>query len=100
MTNQVKVQVDEEMEIEFDPYFMELEKPIKFGKDYIESFKLRDLTCKEMRTLKLGGEMTFGDFLDIGQKLVEQPRRVIDCLCKKDAVELVNRVSFLLEDGI
>ncbi|MFK7825832.1 MAG: hypothetical protein AB8G05_16890 [Oligoflexales bacterium] len=34
----------------------------------------------------MSGDMTFGDILDIGQKLEEQPRRVIDSLSKKDAM--------------
>ena len=92
--------MSEKEELNFNPYLLELEKPIKFGKDFIESFTLRDPSCKELRSLRVNGDMTFGDLLDIGQKLVEQPRRVIDCLCKKDAFALVERVGFLLEDGL
>ena len=99
MTNEVNVNAECEVEIDFDPYYMELEKPIKFGKDYIESFKLKEPTCKDMRTINAHGNMTFGDLLDIGQRLTEQPRRVIDSLSKKDAVALVDRVGFLLGDG-
>ena len=92
--------MNENEELEFNPYVLELEKPVKFGKDFIESFTLRDPTCKELRTLKVNGDMTFGDLLDIGQKLAEANRRVIDSLCKKDAMALVERVGFLLEDGV
>ena len=87
-------------QLEYNPYELELEKPVKFGKDYIEKLTLREPTCKEIRSLKVNGDMTFGDILDIGQKLAEQPRRVIDSLCKKDAMALVERVGFLLEDGL
>ena len=55
---------------------------------------------KDMRTINVHGKMTFGDLLDIGQRLTEQPRRVIDSLSKKDAFALVDRVGFLLEDGV
>lgn len=85
---------------EFNPYLLVLEKPIVFGKQTIEQFTLRDLTCKELRSLKVNGDLTFGDFLDIGQKLAETNRRVIDSLSKKDALALVERVGFLLEDGL
>ncbi|MFK7827445.1 MAG: phage tail assembly protein [Oligoflexales bacterium] len=57
MTDAVKVHVDGEVEIDFDPYYMELEKPIKFGKDCIESFKLKELTCKDMRAINANGNM-------------------------------------------
>ena len=92
--------VGKTMELEFNPYELELEQPVKFGKEYIEKLALREPTSRELRGLKLGGEMTFGDILDIAQKLTEQPRRVIDSLSKKDAMALVERVGFLLEDGI
>ena len=90
----------EKEELDFNPYVLELEKPVKFGKDYIESFTLREPTCKELRSLRVNGDMTFGDLLDIGQKLAETNRRVVDSLCKKDALALVERVGFLLEDGL
>lgn len=85
---------------DYNPYEILLEKPIQFGKQVIDKLELRDLTCKELRTLKLNGDMTIGDLLDIGQKLCETNRKVIDNLSKRDAMELVDRVSFLLEDGM
>lgn len=87
-------------QIEFNPYILELQTPVKFGSNYIEELKLREPTCKEIRTLKVNGDLTLGDLLDIGQKLAETNRRVIDSLSKKDAMALVERVGFLLEDGL
>jgi hypothetical protein len=91
---------ESEKDLEYNPYKIVLEKPVQFGKELIETLTLRDLTCKELRTIKLNGDMTIGDLLDIGQKLCETHRKVIDKLCKKDAMELVDRVGFLLEDGL
>ena len=85
---------------DYNPYEILLEKPIQFGKQVIDKLELRDLTCRELRAIKLNGDMTFGDLLDIGQKLCETNRRVIDSLSPKDAMELVDRVNFLLEDGM
>ena len=86
--------------VTFNPYVLELQTPVKFGSNYIEELRLREPTCKEIRTLKVNGDLTLGDLLDIGQKLAETNRRVIDCLSKKDAMALVERVGFLLEDGL
>ena len=93
-------EIENQEVIEFDPYTLELENPVKFGKNYIEKLTLREPTSKEIRTLRINGDMVLGDLLDIGQKLTETNRRVIDSLSKKDAMALVERVGFLLEDGL
>lgn len=95
-----EIEKETETDPEYNPYEVVLEKPVRFGKELIEKLTLRDLTCKELRSIKLNGDMTFGDLLDIGQKLCETHRKIIDKLCKKDAMELVDRVGFLLEDGL
>ena len=90
----------EKHEIDFDPFVLELNRAVKFGKDYIERLVLREPTAKEIRSLKVNGDMSMGDLLDIGQKLAETNRRVIDSLSGKDAMALVERVGFLLESGL
>lgn len=79
---------------------LELKEPVRFGSETIESLTLRKPTCRDIRSLKTSGDMTLGEILDIGQKLCDRPRRVIDALCAKDALALAERVGFLLEDGL
>lgn len=76
---------------------IELSKPIEFGKKTIECLELREMTAKDMRSLHQN--MTYGDLLDIGAKISNQPKSVIDKLSTKDANALIEYVGKLLEGG-
>ncbi len=81
---------------EFDNTIL-LSKPVEFGKKTIEKLVLREMTAKDMRTMRQN--MTYGDLLDIGARLANQPKSVIDRLSARDANELIERVGKQLDGG-
>lgn len=80
-----------------EAHVIELLKPVEFGKSTIERLELREMTARDMRALHQN--MTYGDLLDIGGKISNQPKSVIDKLSTKDANALIEYVGKLLEGG-
>lgn len=74
-----------------------LSKPIEYGQKTIEKLVLREMTAKDMRTMRQN--MTYGDLLDIGARLSNQPKTVIDRLSARDANELIELVGKQLDGG-
>ena len=77
--------------------FIDLIKPVVFGKTTIERLTFREMTGRDMRALHQN--MTYGDLQDIGGKIANQPKAVIDKLSVKDTNALVEYVGKLLEGG-
>jgi hypothetical protein len=86
-----------EVETNMETHTIELIRPIEFGKNTIERLHLREMTARDMRSLHQN--MTYGDLLDIGGKIANQPKSVIDKLSVKDTNALVEYVGKLLEGG-
>jgi len=74
-----------------------LKKPIEFGSQVIDRLVLREPTAKDIAALK--SDMTLGDILEIGRRLCDQPKSVMEKLSVPDTYALAEQIGFLLDDG-
>ncbi len=75
-----------------------LTKPLENGSQTIFELEFAEPTAKEM--MHLGPEATFKDLLKIAAMLTNQPERLLQKLCVRDARKVVDHTAFLLTDGL
>jgi hypothetical protein len=77
---------------------LKLLKPIQHGGDLIAELEFSEPTAKEMRGLPL--EPKQGDLLDLAGALCKQPPSVMNKLCVKDYMKVLEVVSVFMVGGL
>lgn len=76
---------------------IELTEPVKHGKNEITELELREPRAKDMRKVSLSP--TMGEMLDIAATISNNPPSVIDQLCIKDTMKVVEVIGDFLGDS-
>ena len=78
---------------------IDLKIPVSLGDEEVTFLEMREPRAKDMRSIKIGTDMTIGDLLDLAATLASQPRPVLDLLSPRDTVQVVQAVGKLLDLG-
>lgn len=76
-----------------------LSEPIKFGDEIVKEVNFRKPKAKDLRGLNLE-KIGMADIMDVGIRICDQPKPVIDELGMKDTGEFLNVVTDFLSDGL